>query len=303
MESLDRRSFLSTTAGMAAALAAVSEVHAESPPPSPPPLVPLGATGIELSRLGQGTGVRGGNRQSDQTRMGFAKLVGLFRHAYDRGIRFFDLADFYGTHVYFREALRSIPRDQVAILTKVWWPYDGPTNLTLEPQREFAARATLERFRHELNTDYLDIVLLHCMQSANWNQQLVPYMDVLSEAKENKSVRAVGVSCHDYGALVTAAESPWVDVILARINPKGVSMDGTPDEITAVLRKAKQNGKTVIGMKILGEGRLVAQREECLRFAQELGVLDAMTIGFETPQQIDEILHLMHKYPAKIFDS
>ena len=93
-------------------------------------MIKLGSTGIKMSRLGQGTGVHGGERQSDQTRMGFAKLVDLMHHAYDRGIRFFDLADLYGTHVYFREALKSMERDKLAILTKVWWRYDGPEDQT-----------------------------------------------------------------------------------------------------------------------------------------------------------------------------
>lgn len=299
MEYINRRRFLGTTAGVAATLTAANEVRAATGDPPPPPIVALGKTDIRLSRLAQGTGVHGGNRQSDQTRLGFEKLVDLFHHAYDRGIRFFDLADLYGTHVYFREALRTMPREEVAILTKVWWPYDGPRDEAKAPSREQSAWATLERFRHELTTDYLDIVLLHCMQSADWDKRLIRYMDVLNEAKQKKIVRAVGVSCHDYGALETAAESPWVDVILARLNPRGVIMDGSPDKITAVLRKARQNGKAVVGMKIFGEGRLAAEREACIRFAQEVGVLDAMTIGFEAPHQIDEVLHLMGKYPAK----
>jgi aryl-alcohol dehydrogenase-like predicted oxidoreductase len=166
MNTLDRRRFLGTGAGVAATLALSSGLQAAEVPP--PPIVPLGEAGIKLSRLGQGTGVRGGNRQSNQTRMGFPKLVALFRHAYDRGIRFFDLADLYGTHVYFREALRTIPRDEVAILTKIWWPYDGPRSETSDPERAQIVRSTLERFRHELNTDYLDIVLLHCLLSADW---------------------------------------------------------------------------------------------------------------------------------------
>jgi hypothetical protein len=36
-----------------------------------------------------------------------------------------------------------------------------------------------------------------------------------------------------------------------------------------------------------------------MKYAQENGLLDAMTIGFHTPKQIDEVLQLMHKYPAK----
>lgn len=296
---LNRRSFVEVTGSAAAVLsqAALGQAAQGDTVPRPPQVV-LGNTGIQLSRVGQGTGVHGGNRQSDQTRMGFDKLVDLFLHAYDRGITFFDLADLYGTHLYFREALRTIPREKVAILTKMWWRYDGPENATKLSFRKQMARTALERYLHELNTDYIDIVLLHCMTNGKWNDELSFYMEELAVAKEQKKVRAVGVSCHDFAALKTAANSPWVDVVLARINPKGVKMDGTPEEIIAVLKEMKANGKAVIGMKIFGEGELRDQRDACIKFAQELGLLDAMTIGFEKPEQIDEVLQLIHKYPA-----
>ncbi len=301
MYDINRRAFLATSAGAAVGLAAAAPARAEVANPPPPPQVPLGRTGITLSRLAMGTGVHGGNRQSDQTRMGFERLVALFRHAYSRGITFFDMADLYGTHVYFREALRTIPRDRITILTKLWWRYDGPENHASDATRRDAAKAHLQRFRDELATPHLDIVLLHCMQQRNWDDQLGPYMEVLSEAKRNHQVRAVGVSCHDHGALIKASQNPWVDVVLARINLQGGSramMDGTTEEITATLRRIKQAGKAVIGMKILGEGRLADRKEDCIRFAQTLGLLDAMTIGFHRPEQIDEILRLMARHPA-----
>src|SRR3954466_1651310 len=169
MEPIDRRRFLGNAAGAAAALSATSGLRmaaaADRPSdgaivldrPPAPSMIELGKTKIKMSRLGQGTGVHGGDRQSDQTKMGFAKLVALMHHAYDRGIRFFDLADLYGTHVYFREALREMDRSKLAILTKLWWRYDGPEDQTSLPERRQMARTTLERFRHELATDYLDI--------------------------------------------------------------------------------------------------------------------------------------------------
>ena len=43
-------------------------------------------------------------------------------------------------------------------------------------------------------------------------------------------------------------------------------------------------------MKIFGEGKLSGEREACMKFAQENGLLDAMTIGFHTPAQIDDVL-------------
>lgn len=307
MSELDRRHFLgaATAAGLAAtakgspdgsALAEAEPSHGEAPPP--PPLTTLGQTGIRTTRLAQGTGVRGGERQSDQTRMGFDQFVSLFRHAYDRGVRFFDLADLYGTHLYFREALRTIPREEVTILTKLWWRYDGPEANTSAAHREQVTRSALERFRHELTTDYVDIVLLHCLQDAGWPEQMKPYLAALDEAKGAGQVKAVGVSCHDFGALKTAAQTPWVEVILARTNPEGVKMDAAPAEVEAVLREAKAAGKAIVGMKIFGEGKLADQRDRCMAYAQAHDFLDAMTIGFHTPEQIDDALRLMAKHPA-----
>ncbi len=314
MSHFDRRRFLGATAGAAAALGTGSFLRGDDSPAKPaspptsteappaPPIVQLGKTSVRMSRLGQGTGVKGGERQSDQTRMGFAKIVDLMHHAYDRGIRFFDLADLYGTHIYFREALRNMERDKLAILTKLWWRYDGPEDQTSLPERRQMARTALERFRHELDTDYIDIVLLHCLMKPGWDEFMKPYMEVLSEAKEKGQIRALGCSCHDFGAMQTAAVTPWVDVLLARINMQGgkkVLMDGSRPAVEEVLRTARKNGKAIIGMKIFGEGRLADQRDACIKYAQENGLLDAMTIGFHTSAQIDEVLQLMHKYPAK----
>ena len=296
---LSRREFVGATSSVAMLLSGQTRARAEEV--APPPQVPLGKTGITLSRVGQGTGVSGGNRQSNQTRMGFDKLVSLFHHAYDRGITFFDMADLYGTHVYFREALRTIPRDKVTILTKLWWRYDGPDKDLRASYRKQACHTSLQRFCHEINTDHLDIVLLHCLTKGGWDQEMDIYMEALNEAKQKGQVRAVGVSCHDLSAMKTAAACPWVDVLLARINPNGDKMDGSPAEVIEVLRQTKANGKAVIGMKIFGEGALSHRREECIRFAQELGLLDTMTIGFEKPEQVDDVLQLIAKYPARPF--
>ena len=99
----------------------------------------------------------------------------------------------------------------------------------------------------------------------------------------------------------TAAASPWVDVMLARINMKcgdKFMTDGTRQQVEDVLRIARSNGKAIIGMKIFGEGRLADERDACMRYAQGNGLLDAMTIGFHTPDQIDDVLQLMNKHPA-----
>src|ERR1039457_5862769 len=62
--------------------------------------VPLGKSKLKVSRFCLGTGMRGGHRESNQTRLGKEKFEGLIRDSFDRGIKVFDLADLYGTHPY-----------------------------------------------------------------------------------------------------------------------------------------------------------------------------------------------------------
>lgn len=286
-DGLGRRQFLCGATGAALGLGTVSAVSAEgrakgsAKKRTPTDMVPFGKTGVMASRLGFGTGTKGGNRHTNQTQLGFAKLVGLLRHAFDSGIQLFDMADLYGSHLYMREALRSIPRDKTTLLTKIWWRY-GESPKTI-----------VDRFRQELGTDYIDVVLLHCLNDRDWDKKLTPYMDMLSELKEKKMVRAIGTSCHSLDALKTSANSPWVDFVFARINHKGVKMDGPPGKVVPVLAKAHKAGKGVLGMKIFGEGKLVNMKEESLRYVCGLDCVDSVSIGFEAREQIDDTLKIM----------
>ena len=112
--------------------------------------------------------------------------------------------------------------------------------------------ADLDRFRKELNTDYIDILLLHAVMDADWDQRKAGAMNVITEAQAKGIIRTKGTSCHTLEALKTAAKSPWVEVDLARFNPAQVAMDADPATVYSVLQGMKAQGKGVIGMKILG---------------------------------------------------
>ena len=147
-----------------------------------------------------------------------------------------------------------------------------------------------DRFRKELKTDYVDILLMHCMENGQWPVANKSYMDAMSKAKQEGLIKAVGVSCHNYEAMVEAASNPWVDVMLARINPYSIRMDGTPEKIMAVLETATKNGKGIIGMKIFGCGDLVKEneREKSLNFAIKSGNVHCMTLGVDSKEQVDD---------------
>ena len=281
---MKRRSFL--RCGLAAAGGAYLglkefpyRLYAGAEPKRAQDVVTLGRTGIRVSRLAQGTGTRGFNKSSNQIRMlGDRGLADLLVAGVDSGLSLWDLADGYGSHPHARLALQTVKRDRVTILTKT------------RASTEAEMRDDLDRFRREIGTDHLDIVLLHALSRPDWPEQKAGAMAVLADAKARGIIRAHGVSCHDLGALKTAAASEWVDVDMARLNPAGVVMDGTPDTVVPVLRTMKRAGKGIIGMKILGEGRLRDRVDEALQFALAQDVLDAFTIGAEGPEELRDLL-------------
>ena len=288
MIKLDRRGFLvRSAAGMALASAiptvfsqpaygAVQDERVDN--------VALGNTGLNVSRIAFGTGSKGWKLESDQTRLGMQKFVGLSQYCFDKGIRFFDTADMYGSHPYVGAALKVIPREKVTLLTKVM-TYNHVGWYQTEP---FAK--SFDRFRKDLGTDYVDIFLLHCMINGQWPTEYKSYMDALSEAKQKGLIKAVGISCHSLDAMIEAASNPWVDVLFARINHNGAKMDSTPEKVMQVLETARKNGKGVIGMKIFGCGDLVqeSEREKSLNYVIKSGNVHCMTLGMESREQVDD---------------
>ncbi|MGD0298633.1 MAG: aldo/keto reductase [Bryobacteraceae bacterium] len=246
--------------------------------------VKLGPRGVELSRLAMGTGTDGVGGSSNQTRkLGMAGLANLFDAAYDQGVTFWDSADQYGTHPHVKEALKRVKRERVTILSK--------THASTEKEM----RADLDRFRRELGTDYIDILLLHCMMDDDWPDRKKGAIAVISEAQEKGIVRTHGTSCHTLGALKAAARHPWVEVDLARINPAQAQMDADPTTVISVLKQMKAAGKGVIGMKILGAGALRNRVDESLQFALSLDCVDCFTIGSESRAEMEDLLR---KIPA-----
>jgi len=284
MHRFDRREFLQTAASITAAACIAPKTLAERLASLPAPVqkfsatdsVTLGRTGIKTSRLAMGTGTVGSGHHSNQTALGVAGLSKLLQNGYDDGLRFFDAADSYGSHPHVADALQHVDRSKVTVLTKSW------------ARNASDMRADLDRFRRELKTDYLDIVLMHCVTEGDWTTRFQSSMEALSEAKLKGIVRAHGCSCHSIEALRAAAKSPWVEVDLVRINPMGSHMDADPETVVGVIREMRSTGKGIVGMKILGQGDLRHKQDEAIRYALGLGLLDAFTIGAESiPEQTD----------------
>jgi 1-deoxyxylulose-5-phosphate synthase len=287
MKKIDRRTFIRSSAAGLAGLTLLGTGFSLSGaiPTTSVTIdrVKLGKTGLTVPRVAFGTGTNGFNHSSNFTRMGKESFIKIARYAWDRGIHFFDTADSYGSQPFVREVLKELPREKATLLSKIW------TSDT-EWQKAGNVAETLDRLRKETGSEYFDIVLLHCMTNGNWKEEKKGFMEGLSKARQQGIVKAVGVSCHNWDAMKVAVEEPWVDVILARINPFGVHMDGTPEAVSALLKTAADNGKGVIGMKIFGNGDKVTEqdREQSIRYAMTNHDIHAVTLGMQTVEQIDD---------------
>ncbi len=295
---LHRRDFLAQATVASAALAATAATASaraftlDRLPKSPTDTRTLGKTGIQVSLMGMGTGSVGVGQASNQTRLGVKEFTRVVRHALDRGIRLFDVADQYGSHTYLREALKGVPRDQYVIQTK--------THAT-----DFAnCRSHLERYRMELGVDYIDIVLLHCMQKKGWQAETTRGRWTTSarpSKKDSSAPTAPAATAWTRSAprpRSRSSRSTWPGSI-----PKGILMDDKkPDEVASQLQEMHDSGKGVIGMKIFGEGRINTpeRRDASLDFVLSLGTVDAFIIGYESIDQVDDAIDRVEKSIARL---
>ena len=287
MNALSRRDFLGHSAAAVGTMAVTNMLAGAEEAPrvlkSAADEVTLGRSGIKTSLLGIGTGSVGVRRTSHQVQLGQVKFTQLIRHAYDQGIRYIDTADQYGSHIFVREAIKGLPRDKLFIQTKTRaHSGGGPCRYRTLPR---GARPRYARYlTHALHDNWF---LAHGHASGDGRASR-------SQGKE-KGARSVGVSCHGMAPLQAAAKCDWIDVDLARINPVGGNpgrMDGTPEQVAACLKTMHAADKGIIGMKILAEGTLKTAEEQMksLRFVLGLGCVDCFVIGFESPEQIDQVV-------------
>jgi predicted aldo/keto reductase-like oxidoreductase len=290
-----RRDFLKSGLAATVAVSAGGVVPAAAAKRKATDWVTLGKSGVQVTRLALGTGSYGG---SVQRKLGQEEFTRVVRHAYDRGIRFFETADAYtGMPQMLAEALRGIPRDSYRLMTKY----------RLRDAEVADPLGVVDRFRKDLNSDYFDILLMHCVRSPRWPEELKRLQDALSEAKSKKIIRAHGASVHGLLPLRAFPGNQWLDVALMRINHSGARMDtlqsgdtkepGNVEEVVAHVRKIHAQGTGVLGMKLVGEGSFTTpeERDRSLRFVMGLGAVDAVTIGFKSTAEVDEAVERMNR--------
>jgi len=255
--------------------------------------VTLGKSNVKVTRLAFGTGTFSGKVQRD---LGQAEFTRLVRYAYDHGIRFFETAESYhGMPEMLSIALKGLPRDSYRLMTK----YSTPSSGDPTPK--------IDQFRKQLGTEYIDILLLHCLRPPTWSTDYQSLQDGFSEAKSKKVILTHGASVHGLPALQTFPGNQWLEIAMIRMNHNGTRMDtpgiqdldvpGNVDQVVAHTKQVHAQGMGVISMKLCGEGRFTKaeDRDRAMSFAMNLGCVDSVTIGFKNTAEIDEAIARMNR--------
>jgi len=180
----------------------------------------LGSTGIEVSEISFGSvslGIPYGIGVKDNADMpSETEAVRLLYSALDQGINFFDTARGYGrSESILGKAFKGI-RDRVVISTKCPSVFDEDGRLPEGRQLRSRMDESLRKSLDELQTNYVDVLLLHSVNDEILKSHDLPH--IFSEYKRKGLIRACGVST--YGAIDTqkAIESGNWDVIQLAYN-------------------------------------------------------------------------------------
>lgn len=280
--------------------------------------VELGKTGIEVSRLGIGTGTGLPSGYCAQALMDTNELSRLLLYSLDCGINHWDTAFQYNTYPHIKVALKQIRRTDVVLTTKFSAAHEKETI------RDF--NTTLK----DLNVDYVDVCLLHGVRTNTELQMRSGALNAMVKLKKEGKVRAIGLSSHGLSVLKSVLEMPELDLVWARINYAGLNMDSeclgmydqmasvywlkkcykllpervkllirpkanhepiTEDErneVEVTIQRIHSQSKGIVGMKVLAEGMLREDAEKAVKYVNSLPFVDSFIIGMLNKEEIDE---------------
>ena len=237
----------------------------------------LGSTGIEVSRLGLGT-VKFGRNQGVKYPQGFeipdeAVLADLLALAKDLGINMLDTAPAYGTSEERLGRLLKGQREDWVIVGKAGEEFEGGESFYNFTPAHF--EMSLERSLKRLNTDYIDVLMLHSDGNdvENLSDEII---DTLLGFKKSGLVRAVGASTKTAEGGVRALQT--MDVVMAMYT------EDYRDE-KPVLDYAAANDKGVILKKALSSGHN-ADVQSAFEFAFAHPGTSAAIVGTLNPDHL-----------------
>ncbi|WMJ75843.1 MULTISPECIES: aldo/keto reductase [unclassified Sedimentibacter] len=202
--------------------------------------------------------------------------VNLLNYAFERGINFYDTAELYDNYNILKEFIKDKDRDKLTLATKSY-AYDKQT-----------AEISVNKALKELNTDYLDVFMLHEQENGNNFRGHYEAVERFMKYKEQGVIRHFGISTHRVAAVRDSLQFDEIEFVFPLINMMGIGIqDGTVDEMTEAIKNAKKHNKFIMAMKIYGGGHLINQAKKAFDFARNISEIDSIAVGMSTFEEID----------------
>ncbi|XP_052298038.1 probable aldo-keto reductase 1 isoform X15 [Citrus sinensis] len=177
------------------------------------PRVKLGTQGLEVSKLGYGCmNLSGGYSSPVSEEDG----ISMIKHAFSKGITFFDTADVYGQNaneVLLGKALKQLPREKIQVATKFGIAGIGVAGVIVKGAPDYV-RSCCEASLKRLDVDYIDLYYQHRVDTS------VPIEETIGEMKklvEEGKIKYIGLSEASPGTIrrahavhpITAVQMEW----------------------------------------------------------------------------------------------
>lgn len=246
---------------------------------APMPTRALGQTGHRASLLTLG-GVKW------DTRLDEDDAIALIHRAMELGVNTFDTAAAYGNGQSEQRLGKALEgrRDEVWINTK-------------SSQRDYdSACRQIDESLQRLRTDHIDLFFIHAIDNDDDLARVLGKDSVLQAIetyREQGVIRFAGVSGHWYKHnMQRLLEAVALDAVLLPAGLFNVAYDY--DYFTEVVPAARQRKMAVLGMKVLGAGRVkhAASIDPYLRYSLNLD-LDTAVIGCDSIAQLEQTVRIV----------
>ncbi len=246
----------------------------------------LGRTGMKVSAISFGV-------------MRLTEPAVLFE-ALDLGVNYFDTAHRYqngNNETMLGKVLKQYGRQKVFVTTKIP-PHHKRLGMKLLNDQT-AMETMMEESLRRLQTDYVDVLLLHNITDPEWpaHDELLEFCQKM---KQSGKTRFAGISFHTSGSTYVETVDrtlavDFYDVILATLNFK------SPPEHVAALQRARQKNVGIVAMKTQAGGytsethAALSPHQAALKWALGQPFVDCAIPGMVNREQLTENVGVIGK--------
>jgi len=232
----------------------------------------LGQTGIKVSKMCFGALTVGPLQKNLSPKEGGR----VIEYAFNKGVNFIDTAEMYESYEHIRQGLKAFNRSDVVIASKSY-AYN----------KQGAEKAVYDALK-ALNTDYLDVFLMHEQESVHTIRGHYEALETYIRLKEKGVIRAVGLSTHHVAGVEAAIKYDEIEVIHPILNVSGLGIvDGSRDQMYEKIQSFKKKGGGVFSMKPLGGGNLLNRIEDSFDYVLSLDGIDSIALGMQNTLEVD----------------